>query len=65
MLTIESRFFVAGVCGRGITDFMLDCTDGVGGRRVCSGSDCRLGDPGRCRKSILVEFLWPPEREAD
>jgi hypothetical protein len=27
MLTIESRFFVAGVCGREITDFLLDCTD--------------------------------------
>jgi len=27
MLTIESRFFVAGVGGREITDFLLDCTD--------------------------------------
>jgi hypothetical protein len=27
MLRIESRFFVAGVCGREITDFLLDCTD--------------------------------------
>lgn len=31
MLTIESRFFVAGVCGREITDFLLDCT---GVRRI-------------------------------
>ncbi|HEY6684673.1 MAG TPA: hypothetical protein VI094_00540 [Propionibacteriaceae bacterium] len=27
MLTIESRFFVAGICGSEITDFLLDCTD--------------------------------------
>jgi uncharacterized protein YndB with AHSA1/START domain len=27
MLTIESRFFVAGISGREITHFLLDCTD--------------------------------------
>jgi hypothetical protein len=27
MLTIESRFFVGGVRGKEITDFLLDCTD--------------------------------------
>jgi hypothetical protein len=27
MLTIESRFFVARISGREITDFLLDCTD--------------------------------------
>src|SRR5512133_3440788 len=27
MLTIESRFFVAQISGREVTDFLLDCTD--------------------------------------
>jgi uncharacterized protein YndB with AHSA1/START domain len=27
MLTIESRFFVARISGREVTDFLLDCTD--------------------------------------
>jgi hypothetical protein len=27
VLTIQTRFFVAGISGREITDFLLDCTD--------------------------------------
>jgi hypothetical protein len=27
MLTIQSTIFVAGITGRGISDFLLNCTD--------------------------------------